>query len=168
MIHAPIGERGGRQRIAAKKGPSEATQWVEVGLQPTGTTVLALGRFRVSPPFPSIVPPGFVWVPPEIRASPNFRATVQAGVVCAAGVSEAWRRCPTVFSMSSRWRGKSASGRRHLGAPATRRLSLVRLRPRRAQLRFSWFQESTQSPSPLDVSSFVSPPIPIESRMLIG
>ena len=53
MIHAPIGERGGRQRIAAKKGPSEATQWVEVGLQPTGTTVLALGRFRVSPPFPS-------------------------------------------------------------------------------------------------------------------
>ena len=29
--------------MAAKKGSSEATRWVEVGLQPTGTTVLALG-----------------------------------------------------------------------------------------------------------------------------
>ncbi len=33
-----------------------------------------------------LVPPGFVWVPPKIRASPNFRAKSEAGVVCAAGV----------------------------------------------------------------------------------
>ena len=31
-----------------------------------------------------LVPPGFVWVPPEIRASPNFRATAQAGAATAA------------------------------------------------------------------------------------
>ena len=34
----------------------------------------------------------------------------------------------------------------HLGAPATS-ISLVGLRPRSAQLRFSWFQRPTQSPS---------------------
>ncbi len=31
-----------------------------------------------------LVPPGFVWVPPKIRASPNFRATAQASAACAA------------------------------------------------------------------------------------
>ena len=53
MIKAPIGERqwvGGRQRIAAKKGPSEAIPWVEFGIQPTkgrcfGTTRLPVVRW---------------------------------------------------------------------------------------------------------------------------
>jgi len=31
-----------------------------------------------------LVHPGFVWVPPKIRASPNFRATAQAGTETAA------------------------------------------------------------------------------------
>jgi hypothetical protein len=35
--------------------------------------------------------PACVWVPPNIRASPNFRATAQAGAACAAGFSEPWR-----------------------------------------------------------------------------
>jgi hypothetical protein len=30
------------------------------------------------------VHPGFVWVPPKIRASPNFRATAQAGAAVTA------------------------------------------------------------------------------------
>ncbi|MEY4176490.1 MAG: hypothetical protein RLY70_64 [Planctomycetota bacterium] len=30
------------------------------------------------------VQPGFVWVPPKIRALPNFRATAQSGAACPA------------------------------------------------------------------------------------
>ena len=50
---------------------------------------------------------------------------------------QALRRCPRLaVNNNSRWRSASVSGRMHLGAPATE-ISLVGLRPRRAQLRFS-------------------------------
>ena len=47
--------------------------------------------------------PGFMWILPKIRVSPNFRATAQANAVCGAGFSEASRACPTVFLKNSRW-----------------------------------------------------------------